>query len=1035
MKTKFLVFTCLHLLFNFSMSQISQTTINTKTNEANQKKLLIFDSINSSYNILDNNNNKVNTSFTPTRVNSSSNAYSMTVSQQNALSTNKDLNLIMLTHRGGPVNGTGGQIISSYSINGGTSWDTVNIVYDGNPNLGRFPSGVIYNPQGNTNVNNAWAVVAGPALTSNGSNWGYDYFAMKRFGTTTPIKYVKDHLNNKRLCRNNMQATNAGTFWMTGDAHTDNGTVYTGYNHVLWKGVFNLGNITWTDQIISPNLLIKPSLGVPAGRPTSSVAFSEDGQIGYFITFGIPAGTNLYYHRPIVKKTINGGQTWVDLPDFNFSNLNQFSQHLPHTSQGNVAPNFDYIKDAIVDKNGQLHILSFIIGGTSTSIDSIDYFVPISNLKSYLFDIYTTDTGWEAELVDIVKAMDVTFAFGDLTFEARPQMAISTDRSKIFYTWSDTQPNMSTSNEYPNLIISAFDVDTKARTESFNVTNNTEHSGKAYLHTTAPQAWQYDTTFIIHNVITELGNSDITPVSYLYLQGIQIHESDFKYVPVSYAVINSNAGGLSASVNNVPINTFSKQLKGTSVTFNANPYSGYSVKQWKVNDTIVVGNHTNTLVLNNIQNRIHVTVEYDYLVTFSVIDGNGTITATANGNTINSGTSIISGQNIVFTANPNVDFVVREWKHNGFVVSGNTSNTYSINNILSSANVTVEFRHQNSSLLTFDVNGGNGTISASVDGFNTLTNSYIENGKDITFNAIPANGYQVKNWKLNNTIVQGNTSTSYVLNNIQQTSDVRVEFEQITHMVTFSVIGGNGSLVASYNSSIISNNSQIPQGANIQFNANPLSNYHVKEWKLNDAVVFGNTSNIFTVNNLQADIIVTVEYEETIYNYYNVSYSVYGGNGNLSAIVDGTYISPGSSVQANKDVVFTAMPNNNFVVKEWKLNNAAIYGNTGNNYTLSNLQEHSTVSVEFKPNDIRIDENGNSSIVIYPNPFVNIFYILSNNFFKMEVLNIQGKVVVEKLIESGLNEIDMSAHQAGVYIIKLSNNDERHIFKINKLRE
>ena len=84
---------------------------------------------------------------------------------------------------------------------------------------------------------------------------------------------------------------------------------------------------------------------------------------------------------------------------------------------------------------------------------------------------------------------------------------------------------------------------------------------------------------------------------------------------------------------------------------------------------------------------------------------------------------------------------------------------------------------------------------------------------------------------------------------------------------------------------------------------------------------------------------------------YVVNFSVFGGNGAISATVDGAFITTGASVEAGKNVVFTASPNSNYQVKEWKLNGAVITGNTSNTYTLNSLSAAATVTVEFTADD------------------------------------------------------------------------------------
>jgi len=81
---------------------------------------------------------------------------------------------------------------------------------------------------------------------------------------------------------------------------------------------------------------------------------------------------------------------------------------------------------------------------------------------------------------------------------------------------------------------------------------------------------------------------------------------------------------------------------------------------------------------------------------------------------------------------------------------------------------------------------------------------------------------------------------------------------------------------------------------------------------------------------------------------YTVTFSVTGGNGSLTAAVDGANISSGASVQQGKSVVFTAAPNSGRQVKEWKLNGTVVSGNKTNSYTLANLTSAATVTVEYE---------------------------------------------------------------------------------------
>jgi len=475
---------------------------------------------------------KANLNFTPVLMNHSTNLYGSLVEQQTMLSTNEDLNMVMYTHRGGggESNGTGGQILATYSTDGGATFPNAsNIVYDGTPNSGRYPSGVIYNPAGNEDVENAMAIVAGPALQVGDEGWGFDFFAWKKFGSNDAGKQLFNHGNLNRLSRTHLQVCDNGVAWMTGDANTDDGQYYTGFHFMLYKGVVeDDGTMTWTeDQLVSPNLLQTGS-GNPAGRPYGFAAFSQDGQTGYLVSLGIPAGSTQYIYRPIAQKTIDAGETWTDVPDFDFTTLEVFQELFPE--EEDMVPFFDIINDAVVDKYGQLHILSYVIPGKhTTDLDSIGYVYPYMYIEGYLFDTYTTDSGWDTEPIDAVHAKNAENAiFGDITIDARPQMGITADGTKIFYTWVDTDPDYSLDNEFPDLYISGYDIDTKKRTNSFNFTKDTDYEAQVYLHATANQVWQDGDKYYIHNALVGMpGSTDLDAVELIYMKGLYIEEHDF----------------------------------------------------------------------------------------------------------------------------------------------------------------------------------------------------------------------------------------------------------------------------------------------------------------------------------------------------------------------------------------------------------------------------------------------------------------------------------------------------------------------------
>jgi len=152
---------------------------------------------------------------------------------------------------------------------------------------------------------------------------------------------------------------------------------------------------------------------------------------------------------------------------------------------------------------------------------------------------------------------------------------------------------------------------------------------------------------------------------------------------------------------------------------------------------------------------------------------------------------------------------------------------------------------------------------------------------------------------------------------------------------------------------------------------------------------------------------------------YTVTFSVVGANGTLAATVDAAAITSPATVEAGKNVIFTAAPATNFQVKEWKLNNVVVAGNVTNTYTLSTLAANSTVTVEFELID-GISEVTENVASIYPNPANDVVNVKMNNTInKIAVVNMNGQVVAESVINNNEGSINVSNIANGMYFLRI----------------
>jgi len=453
--------------------------------------------------------------------------------------------------------------------------------------------------------------------------------------------------------------------------------------------------------------------------------------------------------------------------------------------------------------------------------------------------------------------------------------------------------------------------------------------------------------------------------------GINIIETDVEpeYYQVDFNVIGEN-GSLSAKVDGVDIDSGDLVQENKNVVFTATPDVGYQVKEWKLNGDVVPDKAAEAFTVNNLSENIEVTVEFEvitYVVNFAVVGLNGTLTASVDGEPISDGDLIENGKDVVFEALPDEEYRIKEWRVNGAVVPDHTANTYAVSDLSEDTNVTVEFEeipiiyH----VVTFEVVGENGTLTASVDDLPIDSGDEVREGKDALFTATPAAGFQVKEWKVNGVVVDEKTAETYLYADIDDDVFVTVEFEVLTFVITYHVVGENGSLSATVGGELIQSGDGVPQGSNVQFVAEPDEGYQVRNWRRNGVLVFGYIALTYNLNNVTANTTITVEFEPLPPDTYIVNFDVIGGNGTLMAIVGDVEISTGDEVEEGSDMLFTATPDEGYQVYEWTLNGDVVEDHTIETLLVEGLDDDITVTVEFE--------------MIPPEMYTVLFNVIGNN--------------------------------------------------------
>ena len=473
--------------------------------------------------------------------------------------------------------------------------------------------------------------------------------------------------------------------------------------------------------------------------------------------------------------------------------------------------------------------------------------------------------------------------------------------------------------------------------------------GHRYFTHSATSAIKYAKVFVVVTILLTV------PLAYIALSSQSSYDMISAMPPGEakdgVAIISDNLGGglLMPTMITMKVDAFvdvniNSEVKsgdripsGTDLTFEATPYTGYKVSGW-YRDGVFHDMETNIYEALDVAADTEITVVFvkqTYNVHFMTNDATlGTVTAKANGQSIESGAVVDFGTELDFNAAPadgcRVDYwtisrngtPTDEYIHDTELTIGQASYDYVIT---AHFGATPTVTH----IVTYE-NPMNGSIMARADedlidsGANVLERSHM------VFSAIPDQGYKVKKWTVNG--ADAGTSSTLTIDSLSEDSIVAVEFEA-KNTNTYNVIFSSndptlGTVTATADGVEIASGTAVREGSTVVFTAAPKGDNVVYGWTYTMEIpVYGPHSVTSYVNKTQHTI-TSINSDEEVQVIFDapgsetvmVNYAdPAGGHGTLTSSQGSTSLPTGAVVQKGSDVFFTATVEDGYHIRNWSV--------------------------------------------------------------------------------------------------------------------
>ena len=352
---------------------------------------------------------------------------------------------------------------------------------------------------------------------------------------------------------------------------------------------------------------------------------------------------------------------------------------------------------------------------------------------------------------------------------------------------------------------------------------------------------------------------------------------------------------------------------------------------------------------------------------------NGTLTAKADRkqmdiykvDKLTTGEKVYEGSTLTFTAAPDTDYSIQEWRINGTILKEDgikvTDSVLTLPNIAKDYTVTVQFKKSGSD--TTIAAGENGKIVSAVAGkvdqiANIESGFVLAAGATVDITAQPDTGYKVGCWKVNGKVVDGQTGNTYTYTADEKGTGaaITVQFVQIDYAVSWSAVNGTVKAEDTSGTEYEGNKADIRGGSKVTFSATPKEAYKVSCWKVNGKVVDGENANTFTFTvpsgAKETPTVASYKVEAVCEkDQFTLTYAQ-PSNGTLTAKGAAGEVASGDKVNGDEKYTFTVKPDADYIVESWTVDGQVIDSHSAS-YEVT-VKKDTEVSVQLVPASYKV---------------------------------------------------------------------------------